>query len=62
MRQESRFFYGWTVVATAAVGLFFSAAPVVVYSFAVFLKPLALNFHAGRGPISMAFTIHNVVA
>jgi len=61
MRGKSRFFYGWTVVATAAVGLFFSEAPMVVYSFAVFLKPLAENFHAGRGAVSMAFTIHNVV-
>lgn len=49
-------------MATAAVGLFFSAAPIIVYSFAVFLKPIAASFHVGRGAVSMAFTIHNGAA
>ena len=62
MTEKSRFFYGWTVVATAAVGLFFSAGPIIVYSFAVFLKPMADTFHVGRGAVSMGFTIHNLVA
>ena len=54
-------FYGWVVVATAALGLFFSGAPIVVYSFGVFLKPLTQEFHVGRGAISLAFTIHNFI-
>lgn len=62
MGPRPRLFYGWVVVATAAVGLFFSGAPIVVFSFGVFLKPLAEAFHVGRGAISLAFTIHNVVA
>ncbi|HLJ79387.1 MAG TPA: MFS transporter [Acidobacteriaceae bacterium] len=62
MRERPRPFYGWTVVATAAVGLFFSAAPIIVYSFGVFLKPMADSFHVGRGAVSMAFMIHNVVS
>lgn len=45
-----------------ALGLFFSGAPIVVHSFSVFLKPLSQEFHAGRGAISLAFTIHNFVA
>jgi len=49
------------VVATAAVGLFFSGAPILVFSFGVFLKPLSQEFHAGRGAISLAVTIHNLV-
>src|ERR687885_1866978 len=52
-------FYGWVVVATASLGLFFSGAPIVVYSFGVFLKPLTQEFHVGRGAISLAFTLHN---
>jgi len=54
-------FYGWVVVAAAALGLFFSGAPIVVYSFGVFLKPLTQEFHVGRGAISLAFTMHNFV-
>lgn len=62
MSGQHRVFYGWVVVATAALGLLFSGAPIVVYSFGVFLKPLSQEFHAGRGAISLAFTIHNFIA
>lgn len=61
MVVRPRLFYGWVVVAAAALGLFFSGAPIVVFSFSVFIKPLAQAFHAGRGPISLAFTIHNFI-
>lgn len=59
--SRRRIFYGWVVVVSAALGLFFSGAPIVVYSFGVFLKPLTQEFHVGRGAISLAFTIHNLV-
>ena len=59
--RKPRIFYGWTVVATAAVGLFLSGPPIVVYSFGVFLKPLTQEFRVGRGTISLAFTFHNLV-
>lgn len=59
--RETRIFYGWTVVAVAAVGLFLSGPPIVVYSFGVFLKPLTQEFRVGRGTISLAFTLHNLV-
>ena len=62
MQGRPRFFYGWVVVATAALGMFFSAAPIIVYSCSIFLKPLAESFHVGRGAISLAFTIHNSIA
>jgi MFS family permease len=62
MGGRPRFFYGWVVVATAALALFFSGAPIVVFSFSVFIKPLTQAFHTGRGPISLAFTIHNFIA
>lgn len=62
MNRQPRVFYGWIVVATAGFGTFFSAAPIVVFSFAVFLRPLAQSFHTGRGAISLAFTAHNVLA
>jgi MFS family permease len=55
-------FYGWVVVATAALGLLFGAFPIVAFSFGVFLKPYMQEFHADRAAISLAFTIHNVIA
>lgn len=55
-------FYGWWVVLTAAVALFFGSAPLLVFSFGVFLKPLMREYHVGRAAISLAFTFHNVIA
>ncbi len=49
-------FYGWWVVLTAAVGLFWGP-PVTVFSFSVFLKPLMQEFHAGRAAVSLGFTL-----
>jgi MFS family permease len=61
MSRQRKVFYGWIVVGAAAVGLFFGGPPIVVFSFSVFLKPLSQEFHAGRGAISLAFTIHNFI-
>ncbi len=52
-----RIFYGWWIVAVAALGLFFGAAPIIVYSFGVFIAPLTREFHANRAAISFAFTL-----
>jgi MFS family permease len=53
-------FYGWWVVAAAAVGLFLGP-PITVFSFSVFLKPLMHGFHAGRAAISLGFTLQLIV-
>lgn len=50
------------MVATAALGLCLGAAPIIVYSFAIFFKPLSQEYHAGRAAISFAFTLQNVAA
>jgi len=62
MRGDARFFYGWVVVATSALGLLFGAFPIVVSSFAIFFKSYIHEFHTGRGAISLALTMHNFVA
>jgi MFS family permease len=49
-------------VATAALGLCLGAAPIIVFSFGVFFKPLSEAYHAGRGAISFAFTAQNLAA
>ncbi len=49
-------------MATSALGLCLGAATIIVYGFGVFLKPLAQEYHAGRGAISFAFTLQNCAA
>ena len=62
MTNQRRFFYGWVVVATSAVGLFLGAFPIGAFSFGVFFQPFAREFHAGRAAISLAFTLHNLIS
>lgn len=61
-RAETRFFYGWVVVAAAALGLLLGAFPISVASFGMFFPAYVANFHAGRAAISLAFLAHNAVA
>jgi MFS family permease len=49
-------------VVTAALGLCLGAAPIIVFAFGVFFKPLSQEYHAGRGAISFAFTLQNLAA
>jgi len=57
----SKFFYGWYVVLAAAVGLLLGFAPIFVYCFGVFIKPLTSEFHSTRTTISFAFTLTNLM-
>jgi MFS family permease len=45
------------VLVAACCGVFVSFASVVVYTFGVFLKPLAYSFHWSRTQVSLAFTL-----
>jgi MFS family permease len=58
--KRPRVFYGWLIVGVSAVGLFLGA-PLLVFSFSVFFKPLVLNFHASRAAVSFAFSLQNSV-
>jgi MFS family permease len=63
MRNERpKVFYGWWVVLTAALGLCLGSASIIIFSFSVFLKPLSRAFHAGRGAISLAYTLYSLTA
>ncbi len=53
-------FYGWWIVLTAALGLFWSV-PITVYSFSVFLKSMMHEFYAGRAAVPLAYTFQNVL-
>jgi hypothetical protein len=54
-------FYGWRVVLVSALGLFLGPIPISVFSFAVFLQPLAQEFRVGRGAISLARTVQSAI-
>jgi MFS family permease len=58
--KRPRFFYGWLIVFVSSVGLFLGA-PLLVFSFSVFFKPLVMDFHASRASVSLAFSLSNLV-
>jgi MFS family permease len=58
--KRPRVFYGWWIVVVSAIGLFLGA-PLVIFSFSVFFKPLVVNFHASRAAVSFAFSLQNTV-
>ena len=58
--KRPRLFYGWLIVFVSAVGLFLGA-PLAVYSFGVFFKPLVVGFHTSRASVSFAFSLFNLV-
>jgi predicted MFS family arabinose efflux permease len=55
--ETSLRFEGWRVAAAASVGVFGGFASIVIYTFGVFLKPLADEFSWSREEISVAFGI-----
>jgi len=59
--EHPRFFYGWWIVVVAGIGLCLGYAPIIVYSFSVFIKPLTQEFHSNRASISLAFTLANLI-
>jgi MFS family permease len=55
---EDEFRYeGWRVAAAAAVGVFVGFASLLVYTFGIFLKPLADEFSWSREAVSAAFGV-----
>src|SRR5688500_17680241 len=56
-QEQDAAYEGWRVAAAAGVGVFVSFASVLVYTFAIFLKPLSEEFGWSRESISAAFGI-----
>jgi MFS family permease len=59
--KHPKLFYGWWIVVVAAIGLGLGYAPIIVYSFSVFIKPLSQDLHSNRANISFAFTLANLM-
>jgi predicted MFS family arabinose efflux permease len=59
--EHPKFFYGWWIVVVAGIGLCLGYAPIIVYSFSVFIKPLTQELHSNRASISFAFTLANLM-
>lgn len=55
--RHKEIFHGWWVVLAAAVGLLLHYAPVIAYTFGVFMKPLSQEFGWGRAELSLAFSL-----
>jgi predicted MFS family arabinose efflux permease len=55
--ETSPRYEGWRVAAASAVGVFVSFASLFVYTFGIFLKPLAEEFSWSREAVSAAFGI-----
>jgi sugar phosphate permease len=54
-------FRGWSIVAAAFVAQTCSVAPLLVYTFGVFVKPLAEAFESNRGSIALAVSTLDIV-
>lgn len=59
-QTPSHGYFGWRVVLAAAAGLTVGNAPILVFTFGLFLTPLATEFGWTRGQISLALMIHVV--
>src|SRR5579864_5423244 len=59
---KTKVFYGWWVALIAALGLFLNSGTIIAFSFGIFSKAIAQEFHSGRAPVSLAFTIHNLTS
>src|ERR1700685_1763212 len=56
-----RLFRGWWIVVVAVVGQCFGLAPMLVYTFGIFAKPLAQEFKTNRGSIALAVSLLDLV-
>ena len=55
--ETSLRYEGWRVAAASGVGVFVSFASLLVYTFGIFLKPLAEEFSWSREAVSAAFGV-----
>jgi len=59
-KRRGGIFRGWWIVAVAIVGQSFGMATLLVYTFGVFVKPLAEEFGSSRASIALAVSLLDV--
>ena len=59
--KRSRAFRGWWIVLVSIAGLSCSTGTMIVYTFGVFAKPLAVDLKTSRGSIAIAVSLLDVV-
>ena len=57
IEETSVRYEGWRVAVASGVGVFVSFASLLVYTFGIFLKPLAEEFSWSREAVSAAFGV-----
>ncbi len=48
-QKSGKVFYGWWIVVVAGIGLSVHAAPILIFTFGVFLKSFSQEFSWSRG-------------
>jgi MFS family permease len=56
-QKSSKVFYGWWIVLVAGIGLSVHAAPILTFTFGVFLKSFSQEFSWSRGQASLAVSL-----
>ena len=59
-QKNGKVFYGWWIVLVAAIGLSVHAAPILFFTFGVFLKSFSQEFNWSRGQASLAVSLLNL--
>src|SRR5215468_7228915 len=60
LREQDLQYQGWRVAGASAVSLFFASA--LVYTFAIFFKPLSAEFSWTREMVSTAYAVMAITA
>jgi predicted MFS family arabinose efflux permease len=61
LRGRRQIFYGWWVVLVCVLGSACGIGPVVVYTFSIFVKPLAAELHTSRGSVTLAISLIDIL-
>jgi MFS family permease len=59
--RHPRLFRGWWIVVVAFIGQACSIAPLLIYTFGVVAKPLAVTFKSNRASIALAVSLIDIV-
>jgi len=59
-QKNGTIFYGWWIVLVAGIALSVHSAPILLFTFGVFLKSFSEEFNWSRGQASLALSLLNL--